>query len=150
MKNIIIILVITFISCNSSDININKAGNMDYSLIGQGQLHGSGDENIEKSNLVIKNSTSWNELIDKMNSVNNVSDKFTEIDIDFSRYTIIAIFDNIYGNGGHSIDIINVMENENEIIITVDKLLKGDDSLVITQPFHIIKIPKTEKKILFE
>jgi len=148
MKNIILILAIAFIGCNSNDDDRYKSVN--YSLIAQNNLHGNGAENIEKSNLIIENTSSWNDLIDKMNTVNNVSDNFTETDIDFSQYLVIAVFDEIYSNGGHTIDIIKIVENEVNIIITVDKLLNGDASSVITQPYHIIKIPKTEKPIIFE
>lgn len=148
MKNILLILTIALISCSSNDDNLNK--NVNFSIIGQGQLQGNGAENIEKSNLVIDNTTSWNELIDKMNTANNVSDDFAETDIDFSQYIIIAVFDKIYGNGGHSIDIIEIMENETTIAVKVDNLMTGDDTQIITQPFHIVKIPKTEKQIIFE
>jgi len=85
-----------------------------------------------------------------MNSVNNVSDNFQEINIDFSQYQIIAVFDKIYSNGGHSIDIINVKENGKSITVVVNNLLTGDATSVIAQPFHIVKIPKTEKQIIFE
>src|SRR5690606_41552313 len=113
-------------------------------------LHCNGVENIETSNLILENTSSLNDIIDKINTVNNVSDNFTETDIDFSQYLVIAVFDEIYSNGGHTIDIIKIVENEVNIIITVDKLLNGDASSVITQPYHIIKIPKTEKPIIFE
>ncbi len=148
MKNILIILTIALMSCSSNDDNLNK--NVNFSIIGKGQLHGNGTENIEKSNLVIDNTTSWNELIDKMNTVNNVSDGLSETDIDFSQYLIIVVFDNVYSNGGHSIDIISIIENEINITVKVDKLMAGDDTQVITQPFHIVKIPQTEKPIIFE
>jgi hypothetical protein len=148
MKNILLILTIALISCSSNDDNLNK--NINFSLIGQGQLHGNGAENIEKSSLVIKNITSWNELIDKLNTANNVSDDFAETDIDFFQYLIIAVFDKIYSNGDHSIDITSIVENETNMTVKVDKLMAGDDTQVITQPFHIVKIPKTEKPIIFE
>ncbi|MFT4643799.1 MAG: hypothetical protein ACI8ZX_000195 [Planctomycetota bacterium] len=148
MKNILLILTIALISCSSNDDNLNK--NINFSLIGQGQLHGNGAENIEKSSLVITNTSSWNELIDKMNTANNVSDDLAETDIDFSQCLIIAVFDNIYSNGGHSIDIISIVENEINITVKVDKLMAGDDTQVITQPFHIVKIPQTEKPIIFK
>lgn len=148
MKNAILILVIAFISCNSDDNERNN--NINFSLIGQGQLYGNGAENIEKSNLIIQNASSWNDLIDKINTVNNVSDDFTETDIDFSQYLIIVVFDEIYNNGGHSIDIVSIVENKNNVTVKIDDLMTGDASSVITQPFHIVKIPKTDKQIHFE
>lgn len=148
MKNIILILIMSLIGCSPNDDNINK--NVNFSLIAKSELYGSGSENIEKSNIIIENKTSWNDLIDKMNTVNNVSDDFNETNIDFSQYVIIAVFDKIYGNGGHSIDVISIVENQNNVTVKIENLFTGDASSVITQPFHIVKIHKTEKQIIFE
>ncbi len=155
MKPIFLIfLLVAFVSCQSDEIapetskDITFTKNLDFSVVAQGNLNGS--ENIEKSNLIIQNNTSWEGLINKMNSVNNVSNKFIETNIDFSRYTIIAVFDEVYGNGGHSIDVITVKENDFNVIVKLDRLLKGNLASVITQPFQIIKVPKTAKQIIFE
>lgn len=118
-------------------------------IIGKGDLYGNGAENIPKQNIVIKNSIEWTALINAMNTVNNVSDGFAEIDIDFSSYQIVAAFDNVKLNAGHSIDIIEIIETENSINIRVENLLTGGLNSVITQPFHIVKIPKSSKQVVF-
>lgn len=147
-------LLVAFVSCQPSEVapeankEITFTKDLDFLVIAQGNLNGS--ENIEKSNLIIQDNTSWEGLINKMNSVNNVSNKFIETNIDFSSYTLIAVFDEVYGNGGHSIDVISVKENDFNVIVKLDRLLKGDLTSVITQPFQIIKIPKTTKQIIFE
>ncbi|MDD3721249.1 MAG: protease complex subunit PrcB family protein [Lutibacter sp.] len=151
MKTKITILIITIIigltSCNKNDDELNL---VEFTQIGQNNLYGNGEENIIKQDLVISESNSWNELIGKMNTVNYVSDEFTETDIDFANFIVIAVFDKIYGNGGHSIDIIKIRENENKVIITIENILGGDATSIMTQPFHIVKIPKTDKLIIFE
>jgi hypothetical protein len=119
-------------------------------LIGQGDLYGNGSENIPKQNIVITDQSIWTDLINAMNTTNKVSDSFTEINIDFSNYQIIAVFDNIKQNGGHSIDITKIIENDNNIIVTVENLQTGNLSSVITQPYHIVKITKTTKDVLFQ
>ena len=58
------------------------------------------------------------------------------------RIPVIAIFDRVYGNGGNSIDITNITEFETNIIVTVENLQTGNTSSVVTQPYHIVKIPK--------
>ena len=155
MKPIFLIfLLVAFVSCQPDEIaletgkEITFIKDLDFSIVAQGNLNGR--ENIEKSNLIIQDNTSWENLISKMNTIKDVSDKFIETDIDFSRYTIIAVFDEVYGNGGHSIDVITVKENDFDVIVKLDRLLKGNLASVITQPFQIIKIPKTEKQIIFE
>ena len=121
-----------------------------FTEIYKGELHGSITEKIDKSNLVIKNQSEWSDLMNQMNRANPVTDNFTEINIDFDNYMIIAVFDDVKQNGGHSIDIVDITCNRNKIVISVRNLKKGDDTNVITQPFHIIKIPRTEKQITFD
>lgn len=152
MKTKISILFITvFIgfmaSCSQTDDELNP---INFNAIGQKNLYGSGRENIIQQNFTISDSNTWNELMTKMNSVNNNSEGFTETNIDFANFMVIAVFDKVYGNGGHSIDIIKITENENKVIVTIDNVLKGDATSVMTQPYHIVKIRKTDKLIIFE
>lgn len=119
-------------------------------LIGQGDLYGSGSENIPKQNIVITDQSIWTDLINAMNTTNKVSDSFTETNIDFNNFQIIAVFDNIKPNGGHSIDITKIIENDNNIIVTVENLHTGNLSSVITQPYHIVKITRSTKDVLFQ
>ena len=152
MKTKIIVLFITTIlgvllGCSKAEDEQNQ---LNYILIGKGNLYGNGRENISKQNLVISDTNSWNELITKMNSVNHVSDDFTEINVDFSHYNVIACFDEIKGTGGHSIDITRIIENENNIIVYMENLLKGNMATVMTQPYTIVKTEKKPKPIIFE
>jgi len=118
-------------------------------LIGKGCLYGNGKEGISKQNKVITTFTEWNTLISSINSVNNVSGSFTETDIDFSHYQVIAIFDEIRGNGGWSIDITDITEADN-IVVTYSNLEKGGETDVMTQPYYIVKIPVSSKEIVFQ
>jgi len=119
-------------------------------LIGKGELYGNGKEGIIKQNLVISDKTEWDKLLLAMNSVNSVSNRFTETDIDFSKYQIIAIFDQIQSSGGWTIDITDITECQNEIAVTVENLHKYGVTCVMTQPYHIVKIPVSGKKIVFK
>jgi len=153
MKNISLILIILInisfvMSCSKTHDTTTQ---VEYSLIGQGNLYGNGQENISKQNLVISDSNSWDALLVKMNSVNNESDNFTENNIDFSNYEIIAIFDSVYGNGGHSVVITEIIENATDIRVYIEKKSEGAvAATVMTQPFQIVKILKTTKQIIFE
>lgn len=149
---IILMLFGLMTNCNKTDKGLteNTLNLVGHTQIGQGNLYGNGEENIPQQNLVILNSTSWNELIDQMNSVNNVSGSFTEININFSNFIVIAVFDKVYGNGGHSIDITEIIEDETHTFVTVENILNGNATSIMTQPFHIVKIPKNNKTILFQ
>ncbi|WP_299778710.1 hypothetical protein [uncultured Formosa sp.] len=149
-KNILIILlcVLTF-SCNSDD-DTSEMTNIEFTLIAKENLFGNGNEGIAKQNLVISNQNDWNDLITQMNSENNVSDNFSEIDIDFSEFQIIAVFDEIKVNGGHILEL-NIMSNSENIIVNLTDLAPdGDVTSIVTQPFCIVKILKSDLPIIFE
>ncbi len=119
-------------------------------LIAKDNLYGNGDEGIIEQNMVISESTSWTNLIAQMNSVNTVSDSFSETDIDFSEYRVIAVFDEIKGNGGHSLEL-NIRSNFENIIVSITDIVPlGNATSMITQPFHIVKILNSDLAIQFE
>ena len=118
-------------------------------LIGKGSLYGNGQEGITKQNMVIKTSAAWNTLMQSMDLVNNVSNDFTETDIDFTQYQVIAIFDEIKNNDAWSIDITQIKEYADSIAVIYDNLETGDLTTVPTQPFYIVKIPISDKTMLF-
>lgn len=85
-----------------------------------------------------------------MNSVNNVSEIFSETDINFSEYTIIAVFDEIKGNGGHGMELNIISNSENIIAIVTDLVPEEFATTVMTQPFYIAKIQNSNLPIIFE
>lgn len=149
-KNALIILLAIFaLSCNSEDYNLEMV-DIEFVLITKDNLFGNGGEGIIEQNLEITSQSMWNNLISQMNSVNNVSDNFSEIDIDFSQYKVIAIFDKIKNNGGHSLEL-NLTGNSENIIVNINYISpKGNVMSVITQPYHIVKIPNSNLPIIFE
>ena len=149
-KNALIILLAIFaLSCNSEEYNLEIV-DIESVLITKDNLFGNGGEGIIEQNLEITSQSMWNNLISQMNSVNNVSDNFSEIDIDFSQYKVIAIFDKIKNNGGHSLEL-NLTGNSENIIVNINYISpKGNVMSVITQPYHIVKISNSNLPIIFE
>jgi len=117
-------------------------------LIGKGVL--SGAEGFTKQFSVIKTEEDWQNFKTQLNSVINVTDNFTENDIDFSAYQVIFVIDDINGSSGCSIDITDVTENADNIVVTVSNSNTGDVSNVISQPFEVVKIPVSDKQVIFE
>ncbi len=111
---------------------------------------------VNQQKTVINTSIEWNNLLTQIDNfylpagIDFTTQYFTETIIDFNNYTVISIFDRGYSNGGHSIDITNITEFETNIIVTVENLQTGNTSSVGTQPYHIVKIPKATKPIVFE
>ena len=120
-------------------------------LIAQGDLSGNGAENIPQQNIVITNNNDWENLKAAMNSYNDNTTQysFSEEHVNFSQYQVIAVFDEVKTHGGFSIDIVEITEYSDKIVVEVDKLKQGGLICVITQPFHIVKIPISNKEIVF-
>jgi hypothetical protein len=160
MKKLSAFLLLVFVSCSSDD-NTNplpfEPVNVEFSLIGK-LNENTPFEGIDQGNFVITNQNDW---IDFKNLIDaryielgmgnfHTENFFIETEVDFNNYNVIAVFDEVYSNGGHSIDITNIIENENSIIVTIEKLLNGNLTSIVTQPYHIVKIPITTKPITFE
>ena len=139
----------TLTSCKKSSATITFPTN----LIGVGSLEGNGQEGFSKQNIVVYNSATWNDLVTKMNSVNNVSDEFTETNIDFNTYSVIAVFDRVQGSSGYSVQITGVFDNSSNVIVKLNYSQSVGNVLpVMTQPFHIVKVAALDKKksVIFE
>jgi hypothetical protein len=150
MKNMFLILsiLLTIYSCNKNDDNQVFPQNKEFHIIHNGVLSGNGSEGITQSNMVISNTNDWENLMSQMNnSFNTVTDNFSETDIDFNDYTVIAVFLEVKGHGWE-VEIINITEHENSLVVSTNE--NEFVNSVITQPFSIVKIRRTEKTIEFE
>jgi hypothetical protein len=150
MKTLILILsVFLATSCSNDDDNNVTAQStpIAFTEIGKGALFGNGSEGIVESNMVIDNTTDWQNLMSQMNSVNNVTDEFSETNIDFNTYIVIAIFLEVKPNGWQ-VEISSIIENVSSIVVSTVEA--EGINLAVTQPFYIVKIPVTNKPIEFE
>ena len=149
MKTLILILgIILTTSCSDDDNkSITQNTSISFTEIGKGALSGNGAEGISQSNIVITNSAEWQNMMIQMNSVNMVTNEFSQTNVDFSSYTVIAVFLEVK-TSGWQVEISDIIENEKNIVVSKTEE-KGVNS-VITQPFHIVKIPVTSKPIVFE
>ncbi|OBW39708.1 hypothetical protein AB670_03961 [Chryseobacterium sp. MOF25P] len=151
-KHLLLLLCSIFfmtISCrdNHDDEQLENKNQINFQLIGKGNLMGN---YAAQQNTVITNTTQWNNFLSQIDSQNNhPSASFTETNIDFNQFMVIVVIDAVYPNGGHSVDIITVDENTQNIEVDVEKLLQGNVTTVITQPYHIVKIPKILKPVIF-
>ena len=121
-----------------------------YSLIAEGNLYGDGAEGITAQKIVITANEEWQTLISKMNTVNDESKNFSEIKIDFTKYIVIAVFDNIKSNGGHSISLDIDQSTDKIIVHTTYNSPQGMAITIMAQPYIIVKIRKTDLPVVFE
>ena len=146
MKTTLILLMTLLLATGCTKDEHKDPQTIRFTEIGKGYLSGNGDEGIEKSNLVIKTKTEWETLMQKMNTSGNVTDNFTETDIDFNTYMVIAVFLDLKPTAWE-VDIIKIIEGQNNI--TVYKSQQQFDATVIAQPYCIIKISPTNKEVVF-
>ena len=147
MRLILCTFLLVLLGC-SSTIQSSKTLNKEeivFSTISKGTLFGNGIEGILEEKFTIKNEKQWQVFLNKINSVNNVSSSFSEININFSNHNIICVFDTIRNTGGYAIEIERVFVEKKNLNIVYNKKEPGPMEMVttiITQPYHIVKIEK--------
>lgn len=149
-KILILVSVLAFFACKKEDVltgSPKQATPVSFTVIGQGALYGNGGEGIAQSNLVLTNDTDWQNLMSQMNSVNNVTDNFSGTNVNFSDSMLVAVFLDVK-QSGWSVEVSGIEESATEI--TVAQKDTPSVSSVITQPFHIVRMAKTSKTIVFE
>jgi len=149
MKSLLMSLfVLITVSCSSDNSTATtfEPQNITPALVGKGVL--ANTQSFTHENRVITTDAQWQEVLMQMReSREDITDIFAETAIDFSQYQIIASY--IIGSSGTTIDVTAVIENEDNITVTLENLRKGVTQDV-THPFHIIKIPRSTKPIIFE
>lgn len=112
------------------------------------KLGTSGHE--EAQNYVIKDKVGWETLWEKIFA--GSSEKPSLPEIDFERRTILAVFQGTQPTSFYEIVIKEIVESENALEVRVRAFSPGKHCGVLgilTRPFHIIEIQKTEKEVVF-
>ena len=147
MRLILCIFLFGVLGCSSTiqPSKTLKKEEIVFRTISKGTLFGNGIEGILEEKFTIKNEKQWQVFLNKINSVNNVSSSFSEININFSNHNIICVFDTIRNTGGYAIEIERVFVEKKNLNIVYNKKEPGPMEMVttiITQPYHIVKIEK--------
>ena len=143
-------LAIFFSIFMSSCPTNNQDVNMITSLF-KASLSGDGSEGFVKENLVINSKEEWKEFLLKADVTNTISTEFKDA-VDFKKNTILVAIDAKKTTGGFSIEISKIIENKGKLqAIITSKGPKPTDMamMILTQPIHIVKIPKNNKEIIF-
>ncbi len=163
MKKIILVLVsFIYFGCSNNAIDpvVASPAVIAYPivinpfLIGKGEKIGAG-LGITQQNTVITNQATWtaflNSLVDtNCPGCNNVISTFSTTTIDFTNYNVIVCIDVVRGTtGGNEITIVGINENQNTINVSLTHVI-GGFFLLDSQPYHIVRIPKSTKPIVFQ
>ena len=122
---------------------------VEFSTIVKGELNGAGEEGLAQSMIIIRNQEEWEALKGKMNTVNNETDAFeTSEMVDFNKEIMIACFDKVRTTGGYNLFVDEVTESIDTVNVIVQLAIPVDMATsVMTQPYVIIKLRKTNKTI---
>jgi hypothetical protein len=104
----------------------------------------------EAQNYVIKTETEWQSLWEKIFS--NTSEKLPLPKIDFTRRTIVAVFQGAQPSNGYEISIEEIVETETSLEVVIKAFAPWKRCVltgIVTKPFDIVEIEKTEKEVLF-
>ena len=122
-----------------------------FTSLTKGNLFGNGAEGFKKENIVISSKEEWRSFLSKMDTTNKVSKAF-ENAIDFSKEMVLVCMDKVRNSGGFSVEIMEAVKEADTLLIKVQS--KGPKPMamvtaVMIQPYHIIKIKKTNRRIKF-
>jgi len=71
--------------------------------------------------------------------------------VNFSKEMVIAVYAGTKSNAGYSITVEQVEDDGNLVTISYrERSPSGMTAAVMTQPFHLVTIPKTSKQIVFK
>lgn len=104
----------------------------------------------EKGNYIIKNVSEWAFLWNKIYFGAIIKPELPEIN--FDKYTVIAVFNGVEKSGGYDIEITKVGEKNNNIYIFVKKILPGSGCITsqsFANPYHIIGLVKSDKEVQY-
>lgn len=122
------------------DVNEISTVTVDFENVLNGNIHST--HPLAQNHLIIDNATDWKNLQDQIRLV-------PQTIIDFNAFTIIAVFDQPRTDTGCTIDVIDVTEFNSTLEVTIDRLNKVGLATAPSLPYHIVKIPKTDKPIIF-
>lgn len=145
--NTILLLCVFVISCSSSDNNATVMQNTQ--LVAKGYfMPQNGEFNPNDQYLAITSQNQWDNIIGTLQDADpDILEGFTETDIDFNAFEVIAVIQK--KNSSTTVDITNVAETQNNIIVTV-KNLSQSAIQDVAYPYHFIKIEKSNKPVVFE
>jgi hypothetical protein len=120
---------------------------LDFTTISVGTHSGY----INQTNLTIQDSQAWVDLWNQ--HMVFMVEPLPPPEVDFSTNTVIAVFMGEVSTGGYALRIYQVVETESSIVVKMERTEPGPTCIVpqvLTQPYHIVQIAKTEKPVTFD
>ena len=100
--------------------------------------------------IVVTDAKDWSELWEHIHKIKIPKPELPTVD--FSKNMVIAVFMGDKPTAGYSIQISEVAKLNGEVVVKVKEISPPKGAIllpVITQPFHIVVVPKVEGRIRF-
>lgn len=152
MHKTLFFLVLLFFACKTSKEISTAPAAIDFEPIGSGILYGAGEEGLLAGAYLVNSVDELSEILSKMNSQNSGDYlNLTPDDSYFKEHSIVCLFDQVRGSGGHTFEIKKLTRHNDLLKISaLSAKPEGMATTVMTQPFQIIEIPKFEGRIEVE
>jgi len=116
-------------------------------FIEAGNLFGSGEEGITEGGHVFN---SWDEAKAFTVKMNKFNKGFKGFSVDMEEKTVITYFDQVRPTLSYAVKFVSMMEYSGKIEVKYQLVSPtGPAAEVITQPYVMVCIPKTNKEISF-
>lgn len=129
--------------CQKACENAELSGN---ELLFETIIKGVISSQKDAKNFVIKSQSEWMPALQK-------TDAELPALIDFDKDMAIAVFQGEKTSGGYNIEISKIIENNNDIEVLIKETSPGADCItpaVITSPYQIVKLQKSEKEVVYK
>jgi len=73
--------------------------------------------------------------------------------VDFTRESVIVVFIGGRSNGGFYTKITGIMRDVNRLVVIYQEVIAGSyctANAIVTQPYHIIRLKRTDLPVLFQ
>lgn len=139
---ILIPMILLLASCAS---NKNLLSKFSYESLMRGNLNIDNEEQIV---VLIESKKDWQEFQENLQQ----SDKWQNLKIDFQKEIILLLIDEQKSDPAYKtfISKINETEKEIEVYWETERIESDMMPMVMSSPYHIYKIPKTEKQLVIK
>ncbi len=104
-----------------------------------------------QANLVIQDSQAWVDLWNQ--HMLFMIEPMPVPEVDFAENMVVAVFMGEVNTGGYALHIFEVVETGSSVVVKMERVEPGPRCIVpqvLTQPYHMVQIARTEKPVTFD
>ena len=137
-----------FTACSKDGEEELQGKPIQQTKIAEGTL--SSAETVPSQHLLISSEEDWKALIAALQQHNpDVLHWFSETEVDFDQFQVLALIDEVRPHSGYYLSISEVLETETQIEVKLQQGHTDEGFTVLSQPFYIARIARTDKPVKF-